>query len=279
MIATALRFLHKPLLLVPDDCDRMNVELLLALQGRSAELPDEARAGPFDVQRSEQARRPYDVIDRVAVIPVCGILVHGPAYSWCGETSYDAISASFALALADPEVAAIVLYVNSPGGEVAGAFDCADAIFAARGTKPIVAILDEGAYSAGYMIGCAADRMTVPRTGGVGSIGAVTMHLDITEALAKFGFKITTVQFGDRKTDYYPTTPLSKTAKEGLQTEIDRVGEMFVDLVARNRGLSAKTVRDTQARLLPGPLGVEQDFADAVMAPGVAFSALVEEIA
>jgi ClpP class serine protease len=76
-----------------------------------------------------------------------------------------------------------------PGGEVSGCFDLVDAIYAIRGKKPIWGILNEYAYSAGYAIASACDYVTVPRTGGVGSIGVITMHVDMSKAIDSAGLK------------------------------------------------------------------------------------------
>lgn len=221
-----------------------------------------------------QASKPYAVTDGIAIVPIRGILVHGATW-WFDETDYDSIRSTFDAAMADAEVRAIVLHIDSPGGEVAGCFDLADAIYAARGKKPIWAILNESAYSAAYALACCANKITVPRTGGTGSIGVVCMHVDVTAALEQWGIKVTTIQFGARKTDCYPTTPLSDAARERMQADIDTLGEMFVELVARGRGLTTAEVRKTQAGVFLGAAGKDQGLADEVMSPDEAFLALV----
>lgn len=265
------RFLDVPLALLSSEAEKIL---------RAIDLREAPQALQLDIEPSAPAR-PYDLIEGVAIVPVNGVLVHEETWFSCffGETGYDRIRASFDAALADPEAQAIALHVNSPGGEVAGCFDLADAIYAARGAKPIWAILDESAYSAAYALACAADVITVPRTGGTGSIGVVSMHLDITAALDKFGLKVTTIQFGARKTDLYATTPLSQEARARMQAEVDTLGEMFVDLVARNRRLAASAVRATEAATFLGDAGVDAGLADAVMSPTEAFTALLDKIA
>jgi hypothetical protein len=79
----------------------------------------------------------------------------GTLRPYSGMTGYDGIRQNFLTALEDPAVRAIVLDIDSPGGEVAGCFDLVDTIYAARGEKPIWAILDESAYSAAYAIASA----------------------------------------------------------------------------------------------------------------------------
>lgn len=231
-------------------------------------------------QEGRNPRAGYDVVGGVARIEICGTLVQklGSLTPYSGMTGYDGIRQNFLTALTDPEVKAIMLDIDSPGGEVAGCFDLVDTIQRARGEKPIWAILNEAAYSAAYAIASAADKIIVPRTGGVGSIGVIWMHVDWSAALTSAGIKVTFFQYGDRKADGHPEIPLSGAAKKRFQTDIDTMGELFVKTVARNRNISADTVRDTQAATYLGASGVSQGLADAVMPPDEAFRALLAEI-
>ena len=273
------RFLNAPLALWPGH-SAVLLEMLRSPQETVhalVDIPTEALLAQALETRAERMR-PYDLIDGVAIIPVQGILVHGCTWWGWNETDYGSIGEKMLAALEDSEVRAIALHINSPGGEVAGCFDLADMIYAMRGAKPIWAILDENAFSAAYALACCADRIIVPRTGGTGSIGVISMHVDITAALEKFGIKVTTIQFGERKSDSYPTTPLSDVARERFQSDVDLMGEMFVDLVARNRGLAASKVRATQAGCFLGAAGVTAGLADEVLSPDEAFVSLREEI-
>jgi len=160
----------------------------LALHPRKAEVVMAALTDRFGLTRiqsmsdwededdsfSRQARDTgYDVVEGIAIIPIQGTLVQklGTLRPYSGMTGYDGIRACFLRALYDSEVKAICLDIDSPGGEVAGCFDLVDEIFAARGSKPVWAILSESAYSAAYALASAADKIIVPRTGGVGSVG------------------------------------------------------------------------------------------------------------
>lgn len=223
----------------------------------------------------------YDMAGPVAVIPVHGTLVQklGRLRPYSGMTGYDGIRQAFLTALADPAVEAIVLDVDSPGGEVAGCFDLVDTVYASRGGKPIWSILSESAYSAAYAIASAADRITVPRTGGVGSVGVICMHVDFSKALTSAGLQVTFITYGERKADGHPEIPLSKEALARFQTDIDTMGELFVNTVARNRNIAASAVRDTQAATYLGEQGLAQRLADAVAAPDAAFRALLAELA
>ena len=261
--------------------DRLGIARLFRPNGESAPLSAEALGyEDEDDGPDQQADRGYDLVAGVAVIPVCGTLVQrtGTLRPYSGMSGYDGIRQNFLTALADPAVEAIVLDVDSPGGEVAGCFDLVDTIYSARGMKPIWSVLNEHAYSAAYAIASAADRITVPRTGGTGSVGVICMHVDMSKALDKAGLSVTIIQYGARKADGQEIAPLSKEALARFQADIDTMGDLFVSTVARNRGLSAATVRDTQASTFLGARGVEIGFADAVMAPDEAFRSLLAEL-
>jgi len=223
---------------------------------------------------------PYDAVGGVAVIALRGTLVQrtGTMRPYSGMTGYDGVRKALALALADATIDAIVLDIDSPGGEVAGCFDLADAIYAARGMKPIRAILAENAFSAAYAIASAAERITVPRTGGTGSIGVICLHVDFSKALADAGIAVTMITYGARKAEGNEYQPLSEGALARFQADVDRMGELFVELVARNRGLSPDAVRGTEANTFLGALGVDSGLADAVMAPDEAFRELLSEL-
>ncbi len=254
--------------------DRFGITKLFRADGEAVALD------VTGVDSDPQPDRYYDVVAGVAIIPICGTLVYklGSMRPYSGMTGYDGIRANLSQALADPEVKAIALDIESPGGEVSGCFDLCDDIYAMRGQKPIWSILTEHAYSAAYAIASSTDRIILPRTGGVGSVGVITMHVDFSKALAKDGIVVTMIQFGDRKADFSEYHPLSSEALERIQADVDTMGGLFVDLVARNRGITAAKVRGTQAMTFLGVSGVDVGFADAVMAPNEAFKSLLAEL-
>lgn len=222
----------------------------------------------------------YDVVMGVARIAVEGTLVN-KNYALrpeCGMTGYDGLRENFVSAMLDERVEAIMFDIDSPGGEVAGCFDLCDLIYSQRGRKPIWAVLNECAFSAAYAIASACDRITVPRTGGVGSIGVVWMHCDFSQALTDAGIKVTFVKRGSQKVDGAPEIPLSDEALARIQGEIDVIGEMFEGAVARNRGLSTASIREMNAATFLGGEGVSRSLADEVMAPDAAFRALVRSL-
>ena len=167
-------------------------------------------------------------------------------------------------AVADPNVAAILLDIDSAGGESGGVFDLADRVAAAAKRKPVWALANDMAFSAAYAIGSAASRFIVTRTGGVGSIGVIAMHADQSVKDAKDGVRYTTVFAGARKNDLNPHEPISDEAHAFLKNEVERVYGLFVETVSRNRGVSADAVRATEASIFYGADAVAAGLADAV---------------
>jgi ClpP class serine protease len=235
----------------------------------------------FSSSRSRGTDGGYDVLGKVAVISVTGTLVHklGSLRPYSGMTGYDGLRQAYLTAHADPAVAAIAMVYDTGGGEVAGVADLADTMLEMRGNKPVWSILSEAALSAGYWLACTADKVVVPRTGGTGSIGVICMHVDMSEALTKNGLKVTfiTSDGADRKTDGHSEIALSEDALTAFKAEIDAMGEIFYDSVARSRGLTIDQVRGFKAGTFMGADGVTAGLADAVMAPDAAFAAMIAE--
>ncbi len=214
----------------------------------------------------------------VALIPVMGCLTSDESGWGWGMQTYGAIRHAFLAAMNADDVVAAALLVDSPGGTVSGVFDLADTIYQARGTKPIWAILSEDAYSAAYALASSADRVIVPRTGGTGSIGIIKLHTDLSKALGQAGVSMTLLRYGAHKGDGNPFEPLSDEARAAEQADIDYAGELFVETVARNRGLKASEVKATEAATYVGPAGVAIGLADSVASPDAAFAELLSTL-
>lgn len=225
------------------------------------------------------AYRPYVVTDGILQIPVKGVLLADLTVAWGGyATGYVYIRRAFERGLADAGVKGIAFVLNSPGGEVRDNFPLVDRICAGRGTKPIRAFASDHAYSAAYSIASACDRIVVSRTGGVGSIGVVTSHVDASAALEKAGLKITFIAAGKHKTDGNSSEPLSDATKARWQERIDELMSVFVGTVARNRAMSEDAVRATEALTFTASQAVENGLADEIGSLDDAVSAFAAEL-
>lgn len=154
--------------------------------------------------------------------------------------------------------------IDSGGGHVAGNFDLVDKIFEGGSVKPIRAYASEHGYSAAYSIASAADSVTVSRTGGVGSIGVVTVHLDVSKAMDQDGNKITFIHYGKHKVDGNPYEPLPPEVEKRIQARINELGEVFVSSVARNRSMDVQAVRDTEALTFTAKEATSNGLADSI---------------
>lgn len=209
--------------------------------------------------------RPYVVRDGVLQIPVRGVLLHGFPYQFLDyATGYEYVQKAFERGMADGSVKGIALLIDSPGGHVAGNFDLVDKMFSYRGQKPVRAFAAEHAYSAAYSIASVADQLTVSRTGGVGSIGVVTMHIDASKMMEEIGWKVTFIHAGKHKVDGNPYEPLPEAVKERIQAKIDALYDIFVATVARNRGLDEQAVRDTEALTFTASEALSNRLADQI---------------
>lgn len=218
--------------------------------------------------------RPYVVKDGILQIPVQGVLLHKFPYQfgrWA--TGYQYIERALARGMEDANVKGIALLHDTPGGMVAGCFECVDKIYNARDQgKPIKAYASDYAYSAGYAIASAADDITVTRSGGVGSIGVVTAHVEYEKALEKMGIKVTYIFAGKHKVDGNAYEKLSEGAEKRIQTRIDKLYSVFTSTVARNRAMDEGEVRATEALTYDAEEGIEVGLADKI-------GALDEELA
>ena len=245
----------------------------------SATLP--ARASLFcDDLTNRQARnggQPFAVVEGIAVIEIAGTLVHRGA--WIGQssglTSYEGIAAQLQAAVTDPAIRGIALDIDSFGGEVAGAFDIADRIRAARQVKPVQAFVADHALSAAYALASQADRIILPRTGAVGSIGVVAMHSDMSGALDQKGIAVTLIHAGARKVDANPYQPLPEAVRDRIAGELEDLRRLFAETVAEGRGQRLDTQRalGTEAAVFRGEAAVFAGLADEVADPVTAFRA------
>uniref|UniRef100_UPI0040486C93 S49 family peptidase n=2 Tax=Yoonia sp. TaxID=2212373 RepID=UPI0040486C93 len=257
----------------------------ITFQGLDVEASDQAaaslpaRASLFGndlAQRHQQGgSQPFAMIDGIAVIEIAGTLVHRG--SWIGQssglTSYEGIAAQMQAALGDPAVHGIALDIDSFGGEVAGAFDLADRIRAARAQKPVHAFVTEHALSAGYVLASQADRIILPRTGAVGSIGVVALHTDMSGALDQKGIAVTLIHAGSHKIDANPYQPLPVAVHDQMQRELEVVRFLFVETVAAGRGdrLTHAAALATEAAVFRGADAIAAGLADELADPVTAF--------
>jgi signal peptide peptidase SppA len=179
----------------------------------------------------------------VAVIPIYGIIMPRATLmsEYSGGTAVQGLTRAFREALDDESVGSILFEVDSPGGQVDGIEELATEIRAARGRKPMVAIANITMASAAYYLACQADEVVATPSGMVGSIGCLMAHTDTSAAEEKLGLKTTVISAGKYKAETHG--PLTDEARAHLQERVNDYNTMFVNAVAKARGVSAAAVR------------------------------------
>jgi signal peptide peptidase SppA len=214
----------------------------------------------------------------IAVIPINGSITHKSIglNAMSGLTSYQEIESQLDEALNNPSVTEIVLDIDSHGGQVSGAFDLADKIYESRSIKPITAFVNEAAYSAAFLLASSASEIFAPRTAGVGSIGVITAHVDNSVHNEQQGRKVTYIKAGIHKADGNPDEPLSEAAHAHIQERIDSSYSLFVNTVARNRGINVDAVIETQAKTYTAESALSLKLIDHVTSINSALSTVLE---
>jgi len=294
----AARAFNTPLLVEPSKAMAFLSGLGPRILGRRVELTDHelpdapgtnapARTSILADGLTESLRHhgdaPYPVVDGIAVIAIAGVLIHRGGWigQSSGQTSYEGIAAQIEAATKDPAVRGLALEIDSFGGEVAGVFDLADRIRAIRGTKPVWAFVAEHAFSAGYALASQADRVLLPRTGALGSIGVVVLHADLSGQLDQDGVRVTLVHSGRHKVDGNPYQPLPASVQDDIQREIDVLRFLFTETVAAGRAgrLSQEAALATEAATFRGADAVAAGLADEVADLAGGFAAFRQLVA
>jgi len=215
--------------------------------------------------------KPYQVVDGVAVIEIHGVI--GKRMNMftriSGGVSTDRARLDLAEALDDPDVSAILLDIDSPGGSVEGTPDLYNEILAGRSVMPIVAFSDGTIASAAYWLAAATHKIFIANDATVvGSIGVVAAHQDISGAEAKTGVKTTEITAGRYKRVASSYKALDDEGRADIQARIDYIYGYFVDSVAAGRGVSVDTVLEKMAdgRIFIGKQSVENGLVDGVAA-------------
>lgn len=215
---------------------------------------------------SNRSGETAEIRRNVAVIPIYGTISQriGLLELASGGVSTERIGKQFDAMVADDNVGAIVLDIDSPGGNYAGTPELADKIMAARGKKPIVAVANSMAASAAYWIASAADSISVTPSGQIGSIGVLAVHYDQSAANEAEGIKPTYITYGKYKAELNPDSPLSEEARDCLQSSVDEAGRTFVAAVAKHRGLKASEVESGfgQGRMFSAKEAIARKMAD-----------------
>lgn len=211
-------------------------------------------------ERPKGAR--YRVEKGVAVISINGLLLHNYHYIGSWASGYEEILKQTSLAASDPDVKGILRVFDSPGGMVAGCFDCARSLKAIKTDKPVWSLANDMAASAALALGSVADKRLITASAGMGSLGAVSSHVSYKKRLEKDGIKITLIYAGKHKVDGNPYQDIPEGTVERYRSELEGIRQEFAALVADNTGQEKMFLLETEAAMYHGQAAVDAGFAD-----------------
>ncbi len=224
-------------------------------------LPEMAQIA--DGERKEPG---YSQIGSVAVVSIFGVLAHRGKFKADSSyiLGYDVIGKQIQAAINDPEITAVMLEMDSPGGEVAGCFELAQQIREWTAIKPIKSAVSSLSASANYLLAAACDEIVITDTGMAGSIGVVFRHVDVSKMAEKEGVKVTHIFAGAQKVDGNQFEPLSAEVKQRLQAEVNSLHDKFISRVIAYRGIDESVIRAQEAAVYTGQDAIKAGLADRI---------------
>jgi len=209
--------------------------------------------------------------NQVAIVPVFGVLSHR---SYCdnfwGELyeGYDSIIGKLSSALQCPDIRAALLWVDSPGGDVAGLTEAVREMVRIRdgSSKPIAAYVDEMACSAAYEIAACVSNAGVycPGSAIVGSIGVYTELYDNTKANENYGRVVKLVREPSGKAENHPDDPIPELALSRAREQLRQYADDFYATVSASRNISVETIKGFEGATFVGERAVNTGLVDGI---------------
>lgn len=238
------RLAHAPMAMRPDAIQAMAARIITMEDFEEPpELEAEIVESSLAVAEESKIPRLAKTKGAVAVIPVNGVIAQHRGSDYWGGVFTEELVGKVSEMVQAPNVGAVILSFDSPGGIVFGVDEAASAIREMRQAKPIYGFVKAEAASAAYNLASNTTKLFAQPSAKVGSIGVWSMHMDTSKAWENFGVDITLISAGKHKTEGHPFGPLEDDAKAELQASVDRYYESFLSGVAAGRGVSKGTVK------------------------------------
>jgi protease IV len=203
--------------------------------------------------------------DKIAVITMRG-LISSSLPGTVSDSMVDDMRMALQQARDDSRVKAIVLEIDSPGGEVTAADAIYSAVIKTRGRKPVVVYMDSLAASGGYYVSCGGKFLMASETTVTGSIGVIIQTLNYEQLFNKVGLASVVFKSGKFKDMLNGARPITPEERELVQNFIMNDYNKFLSIVAKERKLPAELLRNTIAdgRILSGKDAFEQKLIDGL---------------
>lgn len=280
---------NRPLMVTP-----AKLEVILSIlnsRGNQAIVPDFSALLHMNSASGQEVRaqaRPMNQLQQedeemfLEVVPVLGSLVarnHGWDGDGSGLRSYRTIMQDINATAKNPQVAGIMLDLDSFGGMSAGCDRVTRFIAGVTNEKPVYGVVDLNAYSAAYSIAAACSKIILTdQTAGVGSIGCIAIHCDLSKHNEQEGLNYTVVAFGEKKDQFSPLRPMSKDERSALGKTVFEHGMRFAETVAGLRNMKLEKVLETEAGAFSGQQAIDIGLADEIMSFDEAAAMMADEI-
>jgi protease IV len=203
--------------------------------------------------------------DRVVVITMRG-LISSNLPGNVGDSMVDDVRAALRQARDDSRVKAIVLEIDSPGGEVTASDEIYNAVVKTRARKPVVIYMDTLAASGGYYVSCGGKYLMANETTITGSIGVIIQTLNYEKLFDKIGLASVVFKSGKFKDMLNGARPMTPEEREYVQTFVMKTYDKFLGVVAKERNLPAENLRNgiADGRILSGKDALENKLIDGL---------------
>lgn len=216
--------------------------------------------GALEAKNGRKLSQITEVRNGVAIIHVNGVISRyaNLFHAVCGGVSTEVLAKEFTSAVNESSIKAVILNIDSPGGEANGIHELGEMIHSARSKKPIHAYVGGNGCSAAYWIATSCDRVTLDATALVGSIGTVVSFIKRPDSEGTKRFEFVSSQSPNKRLD-----PESEQGQTAIQKQLDAMADVFISRVARNMNVTKDKVKNDFGQ---GGVLIGQDAIDAGMA-------------
>src|SRR5207248_8212487 len=203
--------------------------------------------------------------DKIAVITMRG-LISSSLPGTVTDSMVDDMRAALQQAREDNRVKAIVLEIDSPGGEVTASNAIYSALVETRDRKPVVVYMDSLAASGGYYVSCGGKFLMASDTTITGSIGVIIQTLNYEQLFNKVGLASVVFKSGKFKDILNGARPMTPEERELIQRFVMETYDKFLGIVSKERGLPADMLRNNIAdgRIFSGKEALNAKLIDGV---------------
>jgi protease-4 len=202
----------------------------------------------------------------IGIINIEGEIQTGSSTGFKTNLGSDAIIEQLSELEANPNIRAIVIRINSPGGSVAASQEIYEKIMSIRKRNiPVFASMADVAASGAYYIASACNKIYANAGTITGSIGVIMLSVDIQKLLERFGISVNVIKSGKHKDIFSSVRDITPQEKQMIQEMIDSMHQKFLKDIAVGRNMSISDIEPVaDGRILTGEAALENKLIDHI---------------